>query len=39
MSFSHDIRVVDTMLGIPVSETDMEWYEAFKPLLKDKESR
>jgi predicted TIM-barrel fold metal-dependent hydrolase len=39
MTFPNDIRVVDTLLGIPVSETNTEWYEAFKPLLMDRESR
>lgn len=39
MSFPTDVRVVDTLLGIPVSETNAEWYESFKPLLMDRESR
>jgi predicted TIM-barrel fold metal-dependent hydrolase len=34
-----DIHAIDLMLGIPVSETNQEWYEAFKPLLLDEESR
>jgi predicted TIM-barrel fold metal-dependent hydrolase len=34
-----DIKAIDLMLGIPVSETNKEWYEAFKPLLMDNESR
>jgi hypothetical protein len=33
------IPVVDLMMGIPVSETNTEWYESFKPLLMDEESR
>ena len=32
------IPIVDLMMGIPVSETNQEWYESFLPLLKDKES-
>ena len=32
------IGVVDLMMGIPVSETNQEWYDSFLPLLKDKES-
>jgi predicted TIM-barrel fold metal-dependent hydrolase len=34
-----DIHAIDLMMGIPVSETNQEWYEAFKPLLLDEESR
>jgi predicted TIM-barrel fold metal-dependent hydrolase len=26
------------MMGIPVSETNQEWYDSFMPMLKDKES-
>ncbi len=33
-----NIPIVDLMMGIPVSETNKEWYESFLPLLKDKES-
>ena len=33
-----NIPVVDLMMGIPVSETNQEWYRSFLPLLKDKES-
>lgn len=32
------IPIVDLMMGIPVSETNKEWYESFLPLLKDQES-
>ena len=32
------IPIVDLMMGIPVSETNQEWYESFLPLLKDRES-
>ena len=38
MSYPTDILIVDTMMGIPVSETNQEWYDSFLPLLKDKES-
>ena len=38
MTFPKDAPVIDLMMGIPVSETNTEWYESFKPLLKDKES-
>ena len=32
------IPIVDLMMGIPVSETNEEWYASFLPLLKDRES-
>lgn len=38
MNMPTDIKIVDLMMGIPVSETNEEWYAAFLPLLKDKES-
>ncbi len=38
-TFPEDVKVIDTMLGIPISDDNSEWYEAFKPLLMDKESR
>lgn len=34
-----DIKVIDTMLGIPTNADRQDWYESFKPLLKDEESR
>jgi predicted TIM-barrel fold metal-dependent hydrolase len=34
-----DVKIVDLMMAIPVSETNAEWYEQFKPLLMDEESR
>jgi predicted TIM-barrel fold metal-dependent hydrolase len=34
-----DVKIVDLMMAIPVSETNKEWYEQFKPLLMDQESR
>lgn len=39
MPFPRDTKIVDLMLAIPVSETNQEWYEQFKPLLMDEESR
>jgi uncharacterized protein len=39
MPMPRDVKVVDLMMGIPVSETNEEWYESFKPLLMDEESR
>jgi predicted TIM-barrel fold metal-dependent hydrolase len=39
MPMPKGIPVVDLMMGIPVSETNTEWYESFKPLLMDEESR
>jgi predicted TIM-barrel fold metal-dependent hydrolase len=31
-------KVIDLMLAIPVSDDNSEWYEQFKPLLRDAES-
>jgi predicted TIM-barrel fold metal-dependent hydrolase len=39
MPFPANQKVIDLMLSIPVSEDNSEWYEAFKPLLRDPESR
>jgi predicted TIM-barrel fold metal-dependent hydrolase len=39
MPFPTGQKVIDLMMGIPVSEDNSEWYEAFKPLLRDAESR
>ena len=38
MSYPNSIKIVDLMMGIPVSETNQEWYDSFLPLLKDNES-
>ena len=38
MSIIEDTKIVDLMVSIPVSETNQEWYESFRPLLKDRES-
>jgi len=32
-------KVIDLMLAIPISADNSEWYEEFKPLLRDAESR
>ena len=39
MSFPPNIKIVDLMMAIPVSETNAEWYQQFRPLLMDEESR
>ena len=38
MSYHDTVKIVDLMMGIPVSETNQEWYDSFMPMLKDKES-
>jgi predicted TIM-barrel fold metal-dependent hydrolase len=38
MSIIEGTKIVDLMVSIPVSETNQEWYESFRPLLKDRES-
>ncbi len=39
MTFPAGQKSVDLMMAIPVSGDNSEWYEAFKPLLMDEESR
>jgi predicted TIM-barrel fold metal-dependent hydrolase len=39
MPFPQGHPVIDLMFGIAVSEDNSEWYEGFKPLLMDEESR
>ncbi len=39
MARPKDIGVIDTMMGIPVQEDNAGWYESFRPLLNDEESR
>jgi predicted TIM-barrel fold metal-dependent hydrolase len=39
MSYPKDIRIIDLMLGIPVSGDSKEMYEFLKPLLMDEQSR
>ena len=39
MPMPRNVKIVDLMMGIPVSETNQEWYRQFAPLLMDAESR
>ena len=39
MPMPSDIKIIDTMLGIPEAESRSDWFDAFKPLLRDRESR
>jgi uncharacterized protein len=39
MPYPADIKIIDCMLGIPEAEDRTDWFESFKPLLRDKESR
>lgn len=39
MPMPKDVKAIDLMMGIPVSETNSEWYTAYLPLLMDEESR
>ena len=39
MTFPADQKVVDTMLSIPISSDNAEWYDSFKANLMDDESR
>ena len=39
MPLPQGVRIVDLMMGIPVSETNEEWYAQLRPLLMDEESR
>ena len=39
MPMPRNVPIVDLMMGIPVSETNEEWYRQFQPLLMDEESR
>jgi len=39
MAYPKDIGIVDCMLGIPETGDRSGWYDAFKPLLKDEQSR
>ena len=38
MGMPTDIGIIDCMLGIPESETRSDWFESFKPLIKDAET-
>ncbi len=39
MPMPPNVKIVDLMMAIPVSETNQEWYRQFAPLLMDAESR
>lgn len=39
MAMPKGVQAIDLMMGIPVSETNQEWYAAYLPLLMDEESR
>ncbi len=39
MAFPKDIKVIDTMLGIPTHADRSDWYTSFRPLLNDQQSR
>ena len=39
MSRLNGIQVIDTMLGIPTRSNRSDWYENFRPLLRDEESQ
>ncbi|MEM9704734.1 MAG: amidohydrolase family protein [Pseudomonadota bacterium] len=39
MTFPSDLKIIDTMVGIPTNEDRSDWYDSFRPLLMDQESR
>ncbi|NNC38085.1 MAG: amidohydrolase [Acidimicrobiales bacterium] len=39
MAYPKDIKIIDTMLGIPTHADRSGWYDSFKPLLNDQQSR
>ncbi len=39
MGYPKDIKIIDTMLGIPTHADRSEWYASFRPLLNDEQSR
>lgn len=39
MAFPKDIKVIDTMMGIPSHADRSDWYTSFRPLLNDQQSR
>ena len=39
MPMPTDIKIIDCMLGIPETEDRSGWFESFKPLLRDQQSR
>nr|WP_157218884.1 amidohydrolase family protein [Sphingomonas formosensis] len=38
MPMPNDVPVIDTMLGIPSNAARTDWYDWFRPLLRDRES-
>lgn len=38
MAMPEGIRVIDTMLGIPEADDRSDWFEAFRPLIKDRQT-
>ena len=38
MGMPKDVGVIDCMLGIPTGETRSDWYDWFRPILRDKQS-
>lgn len=39
MTYPEDIGIIDCMLGIPTHADRSDWYESFRPLLNDQQSR
>lgn len=39
MTYPKDIKIIDTMLGIPTHADRSDWYRSFRPLLNDQQSR
>jgi uncharacterized protein len=39
MPMPTDIKIIDCMLGIPETEDRSGWFDSFKPLLRDQQSR
>jgi poly(A) polymerase Pap1 len=39
MTYPKDIKIIDTMLGIPTHVDRSDWYSSFRPLLNDQQSR
>jgi uncharacterized protein len=39
VTYPTDIKIIDCMLGIPEAEDRSGWFDSFKPLLRDQQSR
>ena len=39
MGYPKDIKIIDTMLGIPTHADRSDWYASFRPLLNDQQIR